>query len=366
MNRANAAGSSRTARRAAAGHAKQPVDRRADEERRRLRAALEQELRVVEDVLLAPVGGDVLAELPQHADRVVFGPIAPRADGVEQDRVQAPRRLDRRRPRHRVLAVRVAPGQHRLQPALRLAQGRGVGVRHAEHAGDDRDRQQPGQVVVQLEGRPSRPGRRCVPRRAAGRRASRSGAMGSGRQACDTCRCSASCRGTDERAEVAPARRSPRRPGSVPVGSANRSSRRSTKVQPSCDSTSHAVIPSSHTTGPTPASPRRRDTDPRRAGRATRSAQAAVDRPIGGRHTTTASMPRWRATASTSAAKSPGVAELWWLTPAAAQRAHAASTGPSRKRNAPLAVPVSGKRRARSARRARRRSGSRRARRDAA
>ena len=52
-----------------------------------------------------------------------------------------------------------------------------------------------------------------------------------------------------------------------------------------------------------------------------------------------------RATLSTWAEMSPGVAELWWFTPLAAQRAHASSTVPSAKRKAPLAVPVSGKRR---------------------
>ena len=41
----------------------QPMDRVADQERRRLRAALEQELRVVEDVLLAPVRRDLAAQL---------------------------------------------------------------------------------------------------------------------------------------------------------------------------------------------------------------------------------------------------------------------------------------------------------------
>ena len=63
-------------------------------------------------------------------------------------------------------------------------------------------------------------------------------------------------------------------------------------------------------------------------------------------------MPRWRATADTSSQRSPGVADEWWLTPALAQRAQASSTVPSRKRNAPLTVPVSGNRRAVSSPRA--------------
>jgi crotonobetainyl-CoA:carnitine CoA-transferase CaiB-like acyl-CoA transferase len=64
-----------------------------------------------------------------------------------------------------------------------------------------------------------------------------------------------------------------------------------------------------------------------------------------GGHTETHSTPRCRATTPTLGARSPGDAELWWLTPASAQRDHACSTGPEWNRNAPFAVPVSGNRR---------------------
>ena len=127
------------------------MDGRADEERRRLRAALEQELRVVHDVLLAPVRSDLPPRRPEQADGVVLWAVTTRSDGIEQQWVESPGRLDGRSAEVGVLAVGVAPGEDRLHPALRLFERADVAIGQPEDASDHGDRQEPSEILVELE-----------------------------------------------------------------------------------------------------------------------------------------------------------------------------------------------------------------------
>ena len=129
------------------------MDGVADEECGRLRPTFEQELGIVEHVLLTPVRGDLAARRPEQADDVGLRPGAPGADGVDEQRIKTFRRLDRSRSRVGILAVGVAPGEHRLHPAFRLLQCRRIPIGQAQNPGHDGDRQEAGEVAVQLERR---------------------------------------------------------------------------------------------------------------------------------------------------------------------------------------------------------------------
>src|SRR5581483_9903370 len=83
------------------------------------------------------------------------------------------------------------------------------------------------------------------------------------------------------------------------------------------------------------------DTGARAQGSETGARRLGADRRCRAAYTCADSTPRKRATLSTPAAKSPGVAAEWWLAPARHQRVHASTPSPW-KRNAACGVPTAG------------------------
>ena len=305
MNGANDVAARRARPRAGTFVLEQHVEGVADQERRRLRAALEQEFRVVDHVLLVPVREDLAARLPEEADRVVLGR-SRRSRTVSSSAGSSWRVATTAASR----AASSSPYEWRqastasIQP---LAWSSVVGVRvgQPEHPRDDRDRQQAREVGEQLEPRRSPPTPPAGPRRAAGPRAcerrDRVGAPGVGHG-----RCSVSCCApTSERKSRPPTISAA--PGSVPVGSSNspRAARRTRSPRGRARAT--RACPRPRRRAPRPASARTRGTGRGRGDRAARPGRAA-DRSI--IRPSTASMPRWRATVATSPDRSPGVAEL--------------------------------------------------------
>ena len=205
-------------------------------------------------VLLAPVRRDLAARRPEQADRVVLWTVTPRADGIEQERVESSSRLDGRRPRRpgprRTSAARRGPPPSSPSPprACRRRRSGRPRTRAMTAIGSSRARSS------YSSKRPSGPpGRRCAPRRAAGPRVMASGAIGSGRQACDSDRWRVSCSRARRASGSRAARRSPRRPAACPSAprTGPRAARRTCSRRATARATRSSLRPS--TTGPTAA-----------------------------------------------------------------------------------------------------------------
>ena len=127
----------RASRRGLRRESEQAIVGGADEERRRLRAALEEELGVVEDVLLVPVGRDLRARCPpEPTDRVVarVGRGAP-GRRVEQQRLELAGRRRPPPPARRASSPYVwRQASTASSPGLRPAQRRLVDGLRPEHA----------------------------------------------------------------------------------------------------------------------------------------------------------------------------------------------------------------------------------------